>query len=245
MSFKKVLIIQARMSSTRLLGKTMMPLFGKPLIYRMVERLKKCQKIDTIVIATSTNDEDLVIKEVADQLNVEFFQGDLLDVRDRYFKAAEKYGADYILRIPADNPIPDHNEIDKLIDFHLENNPNGFSSNLAQVNNSGYLDGVGAEIFSAKLLEEAIFKFDNEVLKEHVHRNFFDYTTQKPVDEKWCPIASPIAPESLKRPDIVLDVNTREDYEKLSDIYENLYPKNPNFSTIEVIEYLDRKNSVK
>jgi len=49
----------------------------------------------------------------------------------------------------------------------------------------------------------------------------------------------------LKRPDIVLDVNTREDYEKISDIYENLYPKNPNFSTIEVIEYLDRKNGVK
>jgi len=165
LSFKKVLIIQARMSSTRLPGKTMMPLFGKPLIYRMVERLKKCQKIDTIVIATSTKDEDLVIKEVADQLNVEFFQGDLLDVRDRYFKAAEKYGADYILRIPADNPIPDHNEIDKLIDFHLEHNPNGFSSNLAQVNNSGYLDGVGAEIFSSKLLEEAIVKFDNEVVK--------------------------------------------------------------------------------
>ena len=62
MSLKKVLIIQARMSSTRLPGKTMMPLFGKPLIYRMVERLKKCQKIDKIVIATSTKDEDLVIK---------------------------------------------------------------------------------------------------------------------------------------------------------------------------------------
>jgi spore coat polysaccharide biosynthesis protein SpsF len=82
-------------------------------------------------------------------------------------------------------------------------------------------------------------------MKEHVHRNFFDYSTQKPVDEKWCPIASPVAPKSLNRPDIVLDVNTKEDYEKISDIYENLYPSNPNFSTIEVIEYLDRKNSVK
>ena len=154
MSLNKVLIIQARMSSTRLPGKTMMPLAGKPLIYRMIERLKKCQKIDQIVIATSTNKEDEVIKDVADQFDVEFFQGSLLDVRDRYFQASKKYDADFILRIPADNPIPDHFEIDKLIDFHLENNQNGFSSNLAQVKNSGYLDGVGAEIFTcARLLE--------------------------------------------------------------------------------------------
>ena len=240
-----LLVIQARMSSSRLPGKTMLSLAGKPLIYRMVERLKKCQKVDQIVIATSTNNEDLVIKEIADQLNIEFFQGDLLNVRDRYFQVSKKYNAEYIIRIPADNPIPDHNEIDKLVDFHLENNSNGFSSNLAQVKNSGYLDGVGAEIFSSRLLKEAIQKFDNDIVKEHVHRNFFDYSTQKPVDEKWCPIAYPISPVELKRPDIVLDVNTREDYNKIRDIYENLYPKNPDFSTIDVIEYLDRKNGVK
>ena len=233
------------MSSTRLPGKTMMPLAGKPLIYRMVERLKNCQKIDEIVIATSSNEEDLVIKEVADLLEVSFFQGNLLDVRDRYYQAALKNKADYILRIPADNPIPDHFEIDKLIDFHLNENPYGFSSNLAQVNKSGYLDGVGAEIFSLKLLQEAIDKFDNEIVKEHVHRNFFDYASQTPVDANWCPISSPIAPLELRRPDIVLDVNTQADYEKIKDIYDNLYPDNPNFSTIDVINYLDRKNSGK
>lgn len=233
------------MSSTRLPGKTMMPLAGKPLIYRMVERLNNCQKIDEIVIATSSNEEDLVIKDVADLLEVSFFQGSLLDVRDRYYQAAIKYKADYILRIPADNPIPDHVEIDKLIDFHLNENPNGFSSNLAQVNNSSYLDGVGAEIFSLKLLQEAIDKFDNEIVKEHVHRNFFDYASQTPVDANWCPISSPIAPLELRRPDIVLDVNTQADYEKIKDIYDNLYPDNPNFSTIDVINYLDRKNSGK
>jgi spore coat polysaccharide biosynthesis protein SpsF len=232
------------MSSTRLPGKTMMPLAGKPLIYRMIERLKKCQKVDQIVIATSTNKEDEVIKDVADQFDVEFFQGSLLDVRDRYFQASKKYGADFILRIPADNPIPDHFEIDSLIDFHLENNQNGFSSNLAQVKNSGYLDGIGAEIFSTRLLEEAINKFDNDIVKEHVHRNFFDYSTQSEVNKDWCPVKSPIAPKELNRPDIVLDVNTKEDYDKISDIYANLYPKNPDFSTIEVIKYLDGKNNV-
>ena len=111
---KVVLIIQARMSSTRLPGKSMMPLADKPLVYRMVERLKKCKKIDEIVIATSDQSEDQVLVELAKELDVSSFQGNLLDVRDRYLKAAEKFQSDFIIRIPADNPMPDANEIDKL-----------------------------------------------------------------------------------------------------------------------------------
>ena len=237
-----VLIIQARMSSTRLPGKSMMPLAGKPLVFRMVERLKKCKRIDEIVIAIPDIPEDQVLIELAQELDVSSFQGSLLDVRDRYLRSAKQFDADYVVRIPADNPIPDANEIDKLIDFHLAKNPNGFSSNLAQVNNSGYLDGVGAEIFSTKLLEESIARSSSETVKEHVHRNFFDYATQTPVDAAWCSIASPIAPAEIRRPDIILDVNTMDDYIKIKRIYDNLYPKNPNFTTVDVINFLDKGN---
>jgi spore coat polysaccharide biosynthesis protein SpsF len=237
---KVVLIIQARMTSTRLPGKSIMPLADKPLVYRMVERLKKSKKIDEIVIATSDEPEDRVLVELAKELEVSFFQGDLLDVRDRYLKAAERFEADFILRIPADNPMPDWHEVDKLIDFHLEHNPSGFSSNLAQVNDSGYLDGIGAEIFSTKLLQESVARSSSETVKEHVHRNFFDYSTQTPVDSSWCPIASPKAPAELRRPDIILDVNTMDDYTKIKRIYDNLYPKNPNFTTVDVINFLDK-----
>ena len=237
---KVVLIIQARMSSTRLPGKSMMPLADKPLVFRMVERLKKCKRIDGIVIATSDQPEDQVLVELAKELEVSFFQGNLLDVRDRYLKAAEKFQADYVLRIPADNPMPDANEIDKLIEFHLGNNSSGFSSNLAQVNNSEYLDGIGAEIFSTKLLQESVARSSSDTVKEHVHRNFFDYSTQTPVDSSWCPIASPKAPAEFRRPDIILDVNTMDDYTKIKRIYDYLYPKNPNFTTVDVINFLDK-----
>jgi spore coat polysaccharide biosynthesis protein SpsF len=235
-----VLIIQARMSSTRLPGKSMMPLAGKPLVFRMVERLKKCKRIDEIVIAIPDIPEDQVLIELAQELDVSSFKGSLLDVRDRYLKSAKQFNAEYVIRIPADNPIPDANEIDKLIEFHLAKNPNGFSSNLAQVNNSGYLDGVGAEIFSTKLLEESIARSSSETVKEHVHRNFFDYATQTPVDATWCPIASPIAPAEISRPDIILDVNTMDDYIKIKRIYDNLYPKNPDFTTVDVINFIDK-----
>ena len=237
---RTVLIIQARMSSTRLPGKSMMPLSGKPLVYRMIERLKGCKRVDEIVIATSGQPEDQVLIELADELGVSYFQGNLLDVRDRYLKAAEKFQADFIVRIPADNPIPDANEIDKLIEFHLKSNSTGFSSNLAQVNNSEYLDGIGAEIFSTKLLQESVARSNSDTVKEHVHRNFFDYSTQTPVDPIWCPIASPKAPKELRRPDIILDVNTMDDYTKIKRIYDHLYPKNPNFTTIDVINFIDK-----
>ena len=237
---KVVLIVQARMSSTRLPGKSMMPLADKPLVYRMVERLKKCKQVDEIVIATSYLPEDQVLVELANELGVSSFQGNLLDVRDRYLNAAEKSKADFIIRIPADNPMPDANEIDKLIEFHLKNNSQGFSSNLAQVNNSGYLDGIGAEIFSTKLLRESVARSNSDTVKEHVHRNFFDYSAQTPVDASWCPIASPKAPAELRRPDIILDVNTLDDYTKIKRIYDNLYPKNPNFTTVDVINFLDK-----
>jgi len=217
-----------------------MPLADKPLVYRMVERLKKCKHVDGIVIATSDQSQDQVLVEIAKELQVSYFQGNLQDVRDRYLKAAEQFHADFIIRIPADNPIPDSNEIDKLIEFHLENNPSGFSSNLAQVNDSGYLDGIGAEIFSTKLLQESVARSSSDTVKEHVHRNFFDYSTQTPVDSSWCPIASPKAPAKLRRPDIILDVNTMDDYIKIKRIYDNLYPKNPNFTTEDVINFIDK-----
>jgi spore coat polysaccharide biosynthesis protein SpsF len=237
---RSILIIQARMSSSRFPGKSMMPLASKPLVYRMVERLKKCKRVDEIVIATSDQYEDQVLVELAKESQVSYFQGNLLDVRDRYLKAADKFQADFIIRIPADNPMPDWNEIDKLVKFHLENNPSGFSSNLAQVNNSEYLDGIGAEIFSTKLLQESVARSSSETVKEHIHRNFFDYSTQTPVDSSWCPIASPKAPAELRRPDIILDVNTMDDYIKIKRIYDHLYPQNPNFSTKDVINFIDK-----
>jgi spore coat polysaccharide biosynthesis protein SpsF len=239
---KIVLIIQARMASTRLPGKSMMPLAGKPLVFRMVERLKKCKNIDEIVIAIPDTPKEQVLIELAQELDVSSFQGSLLDVRDRYLRSAKQFDADYVVRIPADNPIPDANEIDKLIEFHLTKNPQGFSSNLAQVNKSGYLDGVGAEIFSTKLLEESVTRSSSETVKEHVHRNFFDYATQTPVDATWCPIASPLAPAEISRPDIILDVNTMDDYIKIKRIYDNLYPKNPDFTTVDVINFIDKGN---
>ncbi len=239
---KVALIVQARFSSSRLPGKCVLPLGGRPMIHRMIERLKRTNRANEIILATSTNSEDEVFRDIASELDISFFAGNLNDVRDRYLAASNLFRADYVVRIPADNPFPDWNEIDRIIDFHLSHNAGGFSSNLAQVFDSGYLDGIGAEIFSSRLLLESISRNNAQEVKEHVHLNFFNYVTQKEVDRNWCPVASPLAPNKLRRPDIVLDVNTLEQYHRISDLFDALFPSNPNFLTGEIIDLIDKQN---
>lgn len=236
------LIVQARFGSSRLPGKCVLPLGGKPMIFRMIERLKRTTRVNEIILATSTNLEDEVFREIASALDISFFAGNLNDVRDRYLSASNLFRSDYVVRIPADNPFPDWNEIDRIIDFHLSHNAGGFSSNLAQVFDSGYLDGIGAEIFSSKLLLDSISRNSSQDVKEHVHLNFFNYVTQKEVDGNWCPVASPLAPKKLRRPDIVLDVNTEEQYQRIAELFDALFPSNPNFLTGEIIDLIDKQN---
>jgi spore coat polysaccharide biosynthesis protein SpsF (cytidylyltransferase family) len=144
------------------------------------------------------------------------------------------------VRIPADNPVPQGSEIDRIIDHHLSLNRPGFSSNLAEIYGSGYPDGIGAEIFDFELLEEISADFSDSKKREHVHLNFFDYVTQKAVDENWCPISTVHCPTDFARPDIILDVNTQIQFEYMANLYKELYPSNPNFNIKDIIKWHDK-----
>lgn len=239
MSVKVAAIIQARMGSTRLPGKSLMNLSGEPLVWRVLERIKSAKLLDEIILAIPETQENKVLEDLAKHYQVRVFLGSEDDVLDRYYKAALDVGAKYVVRIPADNPTPQGSEIDRIIQHHFDLNRPGFSSNLAQIFNSGYPDGIGAEIFDFNLLEDAWQKEADPKKREHVHLNFFDYTTQRVVDENWCPVSTIQCPIEFARPDIILDVNTLEQYEYMSKLYDNLYPKNPNFSITDIIKWHD------
>ena len=241
MSDRVVLILQARMGSERLPGKSMMDLCGQPLIYRIIERVKRCKMLDDIVLAIPDNPENQVLKKVADLASVNIYEGSENNVLNRYYEAANKFNADIVCRIPADNATPEPREIDKIIKHHLKLKNPGFSSNLAQIFDSGYPDGIGCEVFSFSLLEEVEKRENDPKKREHVHLNFFDYDSQKPVDQNWCPVSTINCPEDFKRPEIVLDVNTEEQYKFIKSLYEDLYPTNPEFDIIDIIEWFDKK----
>ena len=232
-------IIQARMGSTRLPGKSLMLLAGKPLVGRVIERIRTATKIDKLVLAIPDNIENNPLETLGKSYGVQIFRGSEIDLVDRYYNAAKNLSCKYVVRIPADNPVPQGSEIDRIIDHHLSLNRPGFSSNLAEIYGSGYPDGIGAEIFDFELLEEISADFSDSKKREHIHLNFFDYATQKAVDENWCPISTVQCPSDFARPDIILDVNTQRQFEYMANLYKELYPSNPNFDIKDIIRWHD------
>jgi len=240
-----VLILQARMGSTRLPGKSLMPLAGKPLLYRILERVKRCRELDAIVVAIPDTAADEPLVKVAEAAGVSIFRGSEDDVLGRYTGAARAHGADIVGRLPADNVTPEPSEIDRIADYHRGLSTPGFSSNLAQVFGNGYPDGIGAEMVDASLLELAFEHNHRADQREHVHLNFFDYGKQAAVDPDWCAVSTIPCPAEFARPDIALDVNTLEQYNLLSALYADLYPVNPEFTIQDIVRWWDTRRPVK
>ena len=161
------------------------------------------------------------------------------DLVDRYYQAAKVSKADFIVRLPADNATPEPAEIDKIIEYHLTLGVPGFSTNLAEIYNSGYPDGIGAEIFDYSLLRDVQETVADPFKREHVHLNFFNYESGKSVDSNWCPVNTIDCPNKFKRPDLILDVNTMEQYLFMKSLYEALYPKNSNFNILDIVDWYD------
>jgi spore coat polysaccharide biosynthesis protein SpsF len=228
------------MGSTRLPGKSLMLLAGTPLVGRVIERIRSAAKIDKLILAIPDNIENDPLETLGKSYGVQIFRGSEIDLVDRYYNAAKNLSCKYVVRIPADNPVPQGSEIDRIIDHHLSLNRPGFSSNLAEIYGSGYPDGIGAEIFDFELLEEISADFSDIKKREHVHLNFFDYATQKAVDENWCPISTVHCPTDFARPDIILDVNTQIQFEYMANLYKELYPSNPNFNIKDIIKWHDK-----
>ena len=234
-----VLIIQARMGSARLPGKSMMDLAGAPLVGRILERVKRCTALDDIVLAVPDTKENRVLVDLGESYGVNVFAGSESDLVERYYQAARWANADVIGRLPADNATPEPGEIDRIVDFHLSLGRRGFSSNLSPIGDSEYPDGIGAEMFEFSLLEEARARHTDPRQREHVHLNFFDYTVNQPVDADWCPVSTIKCPEGFRRPDLVLDVNTPEQYQFMRALYDYLYPRNSEFHITDTIRWYD------
>ena len=235
---KVAIVVQARMGSTRLPGKSMLPLAGEPLLGRLLERLKRCKLSSTLVLAIPSSPENDCLETLADTWGAICVRGSESDVMGRYIRSLHAVDADIIVRFPGDNPVPEPTEIDRIIDHHLSRSIPGFSTNICSVFGSGYPDGIGAEVFDASLLLEASQRSPSASQLEHVHLNFFDYDTELPTDAEWCPVTTIECRQAIRFPNIRLDVNTEDDYRLISALYEALYLNNPDFTIEDTIEWL-------
>src|SRR5213593_566535 len=101
---RTVAIVQARMGSTRLFGKVMMNMAGRPLLAYLIERISRARTLDAVVVATTTNPRDNIIIEECERRGFPNFRGSEFDVLARYVSAARACEADVIVRVTADNP---------------------------------------------------------------------------------------------------------------------------------------------
>jgi len=159
---KIVAIIQARMSSTRLPGKVLMDLAGKTVLAHIVERLRFCRNIQSIVIATSTDASDTPIEQWCQQSQLICYRGSLNDVLDRYVQAARLVKADVVVRITADCPAIDPMIVDEVIEGYLAGDYAFFGLK------GEFPDGLDCTVFAVNALERAWLEAELPSEREHV-----------------------------------------------------------------------------
>ncbi len=162
---KTLLIIQARLGSRRLPRKILLPLAGKPLLERMIERVQHAKSKFELVVATTNGPEDIPVRELCRTLDVPCHSGHPTDLLDRHFRAARKRKADVVVKIPSDCPLIDPAIIDAVLDFfNAHRDEYDYVSNLHPAT---YPDGNDVEVMSFAALEEAWRDGKEDFEREH------------------------------------------------------------------------------
>jgi len=226
-NLKVVAIIQARMGSTRLPGKVLMDIVGKPMAWRVVERVKYSKYIDEVVLAIPDTKENDVLVTFAEENDIIYVRGSENDVLSRYYKTAEERDADVVVRITADCPLIDPKIIDDVIQSHIKRK-SGYASNVIS---RTFPRGLDVEVFNFQLLEEVNGLAEKARHREHVTL----YMLENPL------LSNPSSVTSLfksKADSFRLTVDTKEDLELIQKIYEHF--GETDFSTHDLFRFLDK-----
>jgi spore coat polysaccharide biosynthesis protein SpsF (cytidylyltransferase family) len=241
---KKIdIIVEARTQSKRLPGKLIMKILDRPVIDLMIERLKKINKINDIIIATTTNKDDDILEKIAKENNIKCFRGEEEDVLGRVVETIKFFKTDIVVQITGDNPLVDRGLTEELISFFLDNYKKyDFICNDAGIYNSKFKKefpmGLNTKVFKSSILIEVERKTKNPVDREHIVnyilKNFDQFK-----------ILSYKAPPKLCRQDIRLTLDYIEDFNLIKLVYENLYINNKSFSIKNIVDFLDQNPKIK
>lgn len=220
-----VAIIQARMGSTRLPGKTLLPLAGEPVLARVVDRTRRANKVKKLLVATTISPKDEAIAELCQSRGWLVERGSEEDVLSRYYEAAKKHGADPVVRITSDCPLIDPGLVDDAIEAFSKGDWD-YTSNTLEPRT--FPRGLDVEVISFRALQRAYDEDRNPAWREHVtpyiHRNPRLFNLQRlACDEDF----------SHHR----WTVDTREDYELIRRVYDHF--GNVAFGWRDVLRLLD------
>lgn len=229
-----LVIIQARMGSNRLHGKTLKEINGKSILHYIVDFLKYSKMIEKIIIATTDLPEDDVIDLTAKKLKVECYRGSSNNVLERFYKCAKKFNADLIVRLTADNPLVNPEMIDDLIILCNKFNYD-YVSNCFHLT---YPDGYSTcEVFTFSTLKKLYENQKDPKSLEHV-----TYYIRK--NPNLFNIKELCAPKNLSRPNWKLGVDTIEDLIKMQKIFSSLYDENSFIDYPSLVQFLDKNKQI-
>ena len=232
---KIVCIVQARISSSRLPAKILLPGYNKPLLLHLIERLKKSSFINDVIVATSKNPLDDLIYDLCNLKKIKVYRGSLNDLLNRYYHCAKKHKADHIVRITSDCPLIDPKIIDLMIKKYLSLKNADFLSNTHP---PSYPDGFDVEIFSFQALQKAFRSAKKNYEREHVTPfiwdnpkkfNIFNYTNLK-------------NNELYKKYRLTLDY--KEDFFVIWSIFNKLYKTKKYFELKHIINFLKKRPKI-
>ena len=221
-----VIILQARLSSSRLPRKVLADICGKPVIAHVIDRLRAARRASQICVAIPTDSQENALAEVLADLDVTVVRGSQHDVLGRFMQAAHQTGADLIVRATADNPLVSYEEIDRQLEL-LEND-----TGIDYLITEGYPLGITPESFTLKTLEKLDYLARHAQMREHVtlylRKNAGPFAAR-----------TLTAPDELAAPDLMLTLDMEQDLELFRAIYDRLYQPGQLIQLKDVYKLLD------
>lgn len=226
--FDVIAILQARVSSSRLPGKVLRPILGRPMLARQLERLRRSRRIEKLLVATSDDPSDQPIAELCAAEAVACVRGSLHDVLDRYYQAAKPLAPAHVVRLTGDCPLTDPELIDAVVEFHLRGGYD-FTSNAIE---PSFPDGLDVAVFRYRLLEHAWQGATLASEREHVTL----FMRRQP--ERFRIGAYKGSPD---RSQMRWTVDEPADLAFVTAVYERLYPGKPDFGSGDIYQLLERE----
>lgn len=225
-----VTVIQTRTGSTRLPGKSLLPLLGLPLFVQQVKRVQAASTAGKVVVATTTDKEDDAIEAICQQYEIDCFRGHPTDLLDRHYQAAKHFGATHVVKIPSDCPLIDPKVINDVIGYYGQHAEIfDFVSNLHPAT---WPDGNDVEIMSFNLLEQAWQSATKDYEREHTTPWIWDQPGKFRIGN----VAMASGQDLSMTHRFTIDY--KADYRFIEAVYAALYEKNPMFSCEDILQLL-------
>lgn len=227
-----VTIVQARMSSTRLPGKVMLPLGEAPVLAEQVRRLRLSKLVGRLVVATTTDPADDAIAQLCRSLGVDCFRGHPTDCLDRHFHAATLFRATVVVKVPSDCPLVDPRALDAVVDEFLKRR--GVIDYCSNLHPPTWIDGNDVEAISMTALREA--------WREAVEADEREHTTpflwRRP--DRFClaNVTMPAGVDHSRHYRLVLDYE--EDYRAIVSVFGAMRDLGREYTVDDIARYLER-----